>query len=141
MLRIILVTGVLAAVEFTHPGAARANEGPWCALRNFGSDLGAVRHPLSDLGIEWKPLLESGNTNDFDRRVTVGFPFSGNARGYHPQRVPAGRLRERRLAELGSPLYECVGALVELDRFAAHVDRDRIGDAVEEATERGAHSG
>ena len=39
MLRIILVTGVLAAVEFTQPGAASANEGPWCALRNFGSDI------------------------------------------------------------------------------------------------------
>jgi hypothetical protein len=39
MLRIILMTGVLAAIGLAHPGAARANEGPWCALRNFGSDL------------------------------------------------------------------------------------------------------
>jgi hypothetical protein len=39
MLRIVLVIGVLAAIQLTTQGPARANEGPWCALLNFGSDL------------------------------------------------------------------------------------------------------
>ena len=39
MLRIFLVIGVLAAIQLTTQGPARANEGPWCALLNFGSDL------------------------------------------------------------------------------------------------------
>ncbi len=39
MLRIILVTAVLAAIHLANPDPARASEGPWCALRNFGSDL------------------------------------------------------------------------------------------------------
>jgi len=39
MLRIVLAIGVLAAIQLTNPGPARAVEGPWCALLNFGSDL------------------------------------------------------------------------------------------------------
>ncbi len=39
MLRIILVIGVFAALQLANPVSARASEGPWCALRNFGSDL------------------------------------------------------------------------------------------------------
>ena len=39
MKRIILLAAVLAAIELTSAGSARAAEGPWCALRNFGSDL------------------------------------------------------------------------------------------------------
>ena len=39
MLRIFLVIGVLAVIQLTTQGPARANEGPWCALLNFGSDL------------------------------------------------------------------------------------------------------
>ncbi|HYC18043.1 MAG TPA: DUF3551 domain-containing protein [Pseudolabrys sp.] len=39
MLRIILAIGVLAAIQLANPGQARAGEGPWCALLNFGSDL------------------------------------------------------------------------------------------------------
>ena len=39
MLRIVLMTTVLAGTCLAYPGPARAAEGPWCALRNFGSDL------------------------------------------------------------------------------------------------------
>jgi len=39
MLRIVLLMGVLAAIQLANPGPARAGEGPWCALLNFGSDL------------------------------------------------------------------------------------------------------
>ena len=39
MLRLALATSVFAAIALTSPGSARASEGPWCALRNFGSDL------------------------------------------------------------------------------------------------------
>ena len=39
MLRIILVTAVLAGIHLANPSLARAAEGPWCALRNFGSDI------------------------------------------------------------------------------------------------------
>jgi uncharacterized protein DUF3551 len=39
MLRIVLATGVFATFALAHPGPVRADEGPWCALRNFGSDL------------------------------------------------------------------------------------------------------
>ena len=39
MLRIILVTAVLAGTYLANPNLARAAEGPWCALRNFGSDI------------------------------------------------------------------------------------------------------
>ena len=39
MLRIVLMTAVLAGTCLADPGLVRAAEGPWCALRNFGSDL------------------------------------------------------------------------------------------------------
>ena len=39
MLRIVLATVALAIVTLASPGSVRASEGPWCALRNFGSDL------------------------------------------------------------------------------------------------------
>jgi hypothetical protein len=39
MMRIVLLAAVLAATQLTSPSAAVASEGPWCALRNFGSDL------------------------------------------------------------------------------------------------------
>ena len=39
MLRIVLATCVFAAIASVSPGQVRASEGPWCALRNFGSDL------------------------------------------------------------------------------------------------------
>ena len=39
MLRIILVTAAFATIALARPGLVRADEGPWCALRNFGSDL------------------------------------------------------------------------------------------------------
>jgi hypothetical protein len=43
MLRIVLLTSVLAAIGSVSPSPflspASAAEGPWCALRNFGSDL------------------------------------------------------------------------------------------------------
>jgi Protein of unknown function (DUF3551) len=39
MMRIVLLSVVLAAVPLIGAGAARASEGPWCALRNFGTDL------------------------------------------------------------------------------------------------------
>lgn len=39
MLRIVLATTVLAGISLTIPNTARAAEGPWCALRNFGSDI------------------------------------------------------------------------------------------------------
>ena len=39
MRRIVLLVGVFAVIQLANSGAARANEGPWCALRNFGSDL------------------------------------------------------------------------------------------------------
>ncbi len=39
MLRIVLATSVFAAIASASPDPVRASEGPWCALRNFGSDL------------------------------------------------------------------------------------------------------
>jgi len=39
MMRILLIAGVLVAAVPFDARSARANEGPWCALRNFGSDL------------------------------------------------------------------------------------------------------
>ena len=40
MLRIVLMTFVLAAIACANLSpSTRASEGPWCALRNFGSDL------------------------------------------------------------------------------------------------------
>jgi hypothetical protein len=36
---IILVAAGLTAIHLTSSGPVRAAEGPWCALRNFGSDL------------------------------------------------------------------------------------------------------
>ena len=40
MIRIIMLTAVLAATQLASPSSAQvASEGPWCALRNFGSDL------------------------------------------------------------------------------------------------------
>ena len=39
MLRIVLLTSVFAAIASVTPGSVLASEGPWCALRNFGSDL------------------------------------------------------------------------------------------------------
>jgi len=38
MRHIVLLVGVFAVIQLANSGAARANEGPWCALRNFGSD-------------------------------------------------------------------------------------------------------
>ncbi|HXX06794.1 MAG TPA: DUF3551 domain-containing protein [Pseudolabrys sp.] len=40
MIRIVLLTAVLATTALVSPSSAQvASEGPWCALRNFGSDL------------------------------------------------------------------------------------------------------
>jgi uncharacterized protein DUF3551 len=39
MKRIILLAAGLTAILLTGSASARASEGPWCALRNFGSDL------------------------------------------------------------------------------------------------------
>jgi hypothetical protein len=39
MLRLVLMTSVLAAIACANLSPAHASEGPWCALRNFGSDL------------------------------------------------------------------------------------------------------
>ena len=39
MLRTALASSVFAAIALANPGPAQASEGPWCALRNFGSDL------------------------------------------------------------------------------------------------------
>ena len=40
MIRIVLLTAVLSATALVSPSSAQvATEGPWCALRNFGSDL------------------------------------------------------------------------------------------------------
>jgi len=39
MLRIILAASVFAALAAASPSPVNASEGPWCALRNFGSDL------------------------------------------------------------------------------------------------------
>jgi hypothetical protein len=36
MLRIVLTIGVFAITQLLNSGAARAYEGPWCALRNLG---------------------------------------------------------------------------------------------------------
>ena len=37
---IVLLTAMLATVfAMFEPGSARAAEGPWCALRNFGTDI------------------------------------------------------------------------------------------------------
>ena len=39
MLRIVLLTSVLAAIASTASSPTRASEGPWCAIRNFGADI------------------------------------------------------------------------------------------------------
>ena len=39
MLRIVLVMTVFTTIHLANTGLAHAAEGPWCALRNFGSDL------------------------------------------------------------------------------------------------------
>jgi hypothetical protein len=39
MLRIILAIGIFVALNLASLKPAQAYEGPWCALRNFGSDL------------------------------------------------------------------------------------------------------
>ena len=39
MLRMTLAFAVLAGIHLANPSLARAAEGPWCALRNFGSDI------------------------------------------------------------------------------------------------------
>ncbi len=39
MLRIVLVTAAFAAVAVAGSTPVRAAEGPWCAIRNFGSDI------------------------------------------------------------------------------------------------------
>jgi len=39
MLRFALMIGIFAAALLVNSGAAQAKEGPWCALRNFGTDL------------------------------------------------------------------------------------------------------
>jgi hypothetical protein len=39
MLRFVLLASVLAAITSVSSGPLHASEGPWCALRNFGSDL------------------------------------------------------------------------------------------------------
>ena len=38
MRTIILVIGGFLMFQTLAPAPARANEGPWCAIRNFGSD-------------------------------------------------------------------------------------------------------
>ena len=40
MMRVALLTAVLAAAQLASPSSAQvSSEGPWCALLNFGSDL------------------------------------------------------------------------------------------------------
>ena len=39
MKRIVVVAAVLAGIHLASPIQARATEGSWCALLNFGSDL------------------------------------------------------------------------------------------------------
>jgi hypothetical protein len=39
MLRIVLLTSVLAAIVSASPTPVHASEGPWCAIRNFGADI------------------------------------------------------------------------------------------------------
>jgi hypothetical protein len=39
MLRMTFAIVVLASIQLANPNPARAAEGSWCALRNFGSDL------------------------------------------------------------------------------------------------------
>jgi hypothetical protein len=36
MLRLALMIGIFAVAQPVNLGAAQANEGPWCALRDFG---------------------------------------------------------------------------------------------------------
>jgi hypothetical protein len=39
MLRIILVTAIVVCVYFADSSQAQIVEGPWCAIRNFGTDI------------------------------------------------------------------------------------------------------
>jgi len=40
MIRLVLLAAVLAVSQLASPSSAQvSSEGPWCALRNFGSDL------------------------------------------------------------------------------------------------------
>jgi uncharacterized protein DUF3551 len=39
MLRIVTAAGFLALIGLTAPSLARAAEGPWCAIINFGTDV------------------------------------------------------------------------------------------------------
>lgn len=39
MLRIVLLASVLATIGSVSSRPAHASEGPWCAIRNFGSDI------------------------------------------------------------------------------------------------------
>ncbi len=39
LMRIVLVIAILAGVHFTDASVAQIAEGPWCAIRNFGSDI------------------------------------------------------------------------------------------------------
>jgi hypothetical protein len=39
MLRIVLMTAILAGLHFADSSLAQIVEGPWCAIRNFGSDI------------------------------------------------------------------------------------------------------
>ncbi len=39
MLRVVLLTSVLASLASVSSRPALASEGPWCAIRNFGADI------------------------------------------------------------------------------------------------------
>ncbi|HXZ21535.1 MAG TPA: DUF3551 domain-containing protein [Pseudolabrys sp.] len=39
MMRVVLLVAAFAAIQLASSGPVQASEGPWCALRNFGSDL------------------------------------------------------------------------------------------------------
>jgi len=39
MRRYVLLIGIFAVIQLASSGASLASEGPWCALRNFGTDL------------------------------------------------------------------------------------------------------
>jgi hypothetical protein len=39
VLRIILVTAIVVCVHFADSSQAQIVEGPWCAIRNFGTDI------------------------------------------------------------------------------------------------------
>ncbi|HXZ45907.1 MAG TPA: DUF3551 domain-containing protein [Pseudolabrys sp.] len=43
MIRIVLLTAVVAVTQLVSPSQAQISEGPWCALRNFGSDISEDR--------------------------------------------------------------------------------------------------